>query len=135
MKCPNCVPAMKLVRDTRDLPYTYKGETTLIPDVTGDFCPGCEEAVLDMAESARVSAAMLDFNKQVNASIVDPGLITRIRKKLSLDQREAAEIFGGGINAFSRYENGKTSPPLALVKLLKLLDRHPDLLGEVRAAQ
>lgn len=126
---------MKLVRDTRDLPYTYKGETTLIPDVTGDFCPGCEEAVLDMAESARVSAAMLDSNKQVNASIVDPGLITRIRKKLSLDQREAAEIFGGGINAFSRYENGKTRPPLALVKLLKLLDRHPDLLGEVRAAQ
>lgn len=135
MKCPHCVPAMKLVRDTRDLPYTYKGETTLIPAVTGDFCPGCEEAILDMAESARVSAAMLDFHKQVNASIVDPAMITRVRKKLSLDQREAAEIFGGGINAFSRYENGKTKPPLALVKLLRLLDRHPDLLGEVRAAQ
>jgi hypothetical protein len=26
---------------------------------------------------------------------------------LALDQREAAEIFGGGIIAFSRYENGK----------------------------
>jgi len=36
--------------------------------------------------------------------------------------------------AFSRYENGKTKPPLALVKLLKVLERHPDLLGEVRAA-
>lgn len=43
-------------------------------------------------------------------------------------------IFGGGVNAFSRYENGKTKPPLALVKLLKVLDRHPDLLSEVRAA-
>lgn len=40
--------------------------------------------------------------------------ITKVRKKLDLDQREAAEIFGGGINAFSRYENGKTKPPLAL---------------------
>ena len=29
------------------------------------------------------------------------------------------------INAFSRYENGKTKPPLAPVKLLKVLDRHP----------
>jgi HTH-type transcriptional regulator/antitoxin MqsA len=56
-----------------------------------------------------------------------------VRKKLDLDQREAAEIFGGGVNAFSRYENGKTKPPLALVKLFKLLDRHPDLLSEVRA--
>ena len=50
-----------------------------------------------------------------------------------LDQREAAEIFGGGINAFSRYETGKTKSPLALVKLLKLLDRHPELLADVRA--
>lgn len=28
----------------------------------------------------------------------------------------------------------KTKPPLALVKLLKVLDRHPDLLAEVRSA-
>jgi len=47
---------------------------------------------------------------------------------------EATEIFGGGVNAFSRYENGKTKPPLALVKLLKVLNRHPDLLDEVKAA-
>ena len=77
---------------------------------------------------------MLAFNQQVNASIVDPSFITRVRKKLALDQREAAEIFGGGINAFSRYENGKTKPPLALIKLLKVLDRHPELLDEIRAA-
>ncbi|NCV33245.1 MAG: helix-turn-helix domain-containing protein, partial [Betaproteobacteria bacterium] len=60
--------------------------------------------------------------------------ITRVRRKLDLDQRQAAELFGGGVNAFSRYENGKTKPPLALVKLLKLLDRHPDLLDELRSA-
>lgn len=131
MKCPAC-GAAKLVRDTRDLTHTYKGETTTIPDVTGQFCPACDEAVLDADESARVSAAMLDFNKQVNASIVDPAFIASVRKKLALDQREAAEIFGGGVNAFSRYENGKTKPPLALVKLLRVLDRHPELLGEVR---
>jgi len=49
----------------------------------------------------------------VNAAIVDPGFITNVCKKLDLDQREAAEIFGGGINAFSRYKNGRTRPPLA----------------------
>ena len=76
---------------------------------------------------------MLAFNKQVNAASVDPAFIVNVRKKLALDQREAAELFGGGVNAFSRYENGKTKPPLALVKLLKVLDRHPELLGEVRS--
>ena len=131
MKCPSC-GERKLVRDTRDVSYVYKGETTTIPDVRGDFCPACGESVLAAAEASRVSAAMLVFNKQVNASIVDPGFVARVRKKLALDQRQAAAIFGGGPNAFSRYENGKTKPPLALVKLLMVLDKHPDLLGEVR---
>ena len=131
MKCPSCGSA-ELVHDTRDLPYTYKSESTLIAAVTAEYCPACGESVMDASESTRVSAAMLAFNKQVNASIVDPVFITTVRKKLDLDQREAAEIFGGGVNAFSRYENGKTKPPLALVKLLKLLDHHPELLNEVR---
>lgn len=133
MKCPVC-GAAELIHDTRDLPYTYKGESTVIAAVTGDFCPACAESILDAAESERVMREMRAFSKQVNAAIVDPVYITTVRKKLRLDQREAAEIFGGGINAFSRYENGKTKPPLSLVKLFKLLDRHPDLLNEVRAA-
>ena len=60
----------------------------------------------------------------------------RVRRKLALDQRAAAEIFAGAASAFSRHENGKTHPPLALLKLLKLLkllDRHPELLAEVKA--
>ncbi len=133
MKCPSC-GAAKLVRATRNLPYTYKGETTKIPGVTGDFCPACGEVVLGRAASERTGTLMLEFNRQVNATRVDPGFIVRVRKKLALDQREAGEIFGGGANAFSRYENGRTRPPLALVKLLKVLDRHPDLLAEIRTA-
>src|ERR1035437_4127036 len=132
MKCPTC-GAAKLVHDTRDVPYIYKGESTTLPHVKGDFCTACDEFILNATESRRTMKLMLAFNKQVNASIVDPEFIVSVRKKLDLDQREAAEIFGGGVNAFSRYENGKTKPSLALVKLLKVLDRHPDLLAEVRA--
>ena len=131
MKCP-CCGAAELIHDTRDMPYTYKGEATTIPEVTGDFCPACGEVILDREHGDRYSELMMQFNKQVNAAYVDPNYIVKVRRKLDLDQREAAEIFGGGVNAFSRYENGKTKPPLALVKLFKLLDRHPDLLKEVR---
>ena len=133
MKCPACGGA-ELLHDTRNLPYTYKGKKTVIPSVTGDFCPACAESVLDAAESERVMREMLAFNRQVNAAALDPGFIATVRKKLGLDQREAAELFGGGVNAFSRYETGRTKPPLSLVKLLKVLDRHPDLLHEIRTA-
>ena len=132
MKCPNCGMA-DLARDTRDIPYVYKGEATTFAQIAGDYCPACGEGVFDAATSRTLSADMKAFGKQVNAAIVDPSFISTVRKKLDLDQREAAEIFGGGVNAFSRYENGKTKPPLALVKLFKVLDRHPDLLAEVRA--
>ena len=133
MKCP-CCGAAQLIHDTRDMPYTYKGENTTIPLVTGDFCPACGEVVLNREQGDRYSEMVVLFQRQVNAAYVDPDYIAKVRKKLDLDQRQAAELFGGGVNAFSRYENGKTKPPLALVKLLKLLDRHPNLLAEVRAA-
>lgn len=133
MKCPICGGA-ELVHDTRDVPYTYKGESTVIPSVTADFCSACAEVIMDMHESGRYGKFVSEFNKQVNAAIVDPAFIASVRKKLNLDQRQAAQIFGGGVNAFSRYETGKTRPPLALVQLLRVLDHHPDLLNEIKAA-
>jgi len=133
MKCPVC-GATELIHDTRNVSYTYKGETTTIPAVTGEFCPACDEIVLNREHGDRYSELLGVFQRQVNAAFVDPNYVARVRKKLDLDQRQAAELFGGGVNAFSRYENGKTKPPLALVKLLKLLDRHPNLLEELKAA-
>lgn len=131
MKCPACGGA-ELVHGTRDMPYTYKGQATTIAAVSGDFCPACGEAVLDTAGSDRVGAAMMAFQREVNASYVSPDYIAQVRHKLKLTQRDAAEIFGGGVNAFSRYESGTIRPPVALVKLLRVLDRHPELLPEVR---
>ena len=57
MKCPAC-GAADLIHDTRDLPYTYKGETTLITAVTGDICPACSESVLDALESGRTMVSV-----------------------------------------------------------------------------
>jgi HTH-type transcriptional regulator/antitoxin MqsA len=85
MRCPSC-GAGKLARGTREIPYTYKGETTAIPAVRGEFCPACGESVLAAAESKRVSAAMLEFNKQVNGSIFDPGFIARVVRKFAVDR-------------------------------------------------
>lgn len=133
MKCPLCHEGT-MVADTRDMRYIYKGEATAQPHVKGKFCSACNESLLSPTESRRTMKLMLAFNKQVNASIVDPEFILGVRKKLHLDQREAGELFGGGVNAFSRYENGKSRPSLALVKLLKVLDRHPDLLSEIKTA-
>ncbi|MDH4120534.1 MAG: type II toxin-antitoxin system MqsA family antitoxin [Deltaproteobacteria bacterium] len=131
MKCPMC-GAAELVPDARDLPITYKGKSTVVHAVKGDYCPACGDGIIDKGDLDRVDLETRAFLKQVNADRVDPAYIAQVREKLHLNQREAAEIFGGGVNAFSRYETGKATPPTALVKLLMLLDHHPELLNEIR---
>ncbi|MDP3031886.1 MAG: type II toxin-antitoxin system MqsA family antitoxin, partial [Rhodocyclaceae bacterium] len=55
---------------------------TVIPALTGDYCPACAEVVLDMEEAERFGQQIREFNKQVNAAIVDPQFIAGVRKKL-----------------------------------------------------
>jgi HTH-type transcriptional regulator / antitoxin MqsA len=132
MKCPTCGTG-NLVAARRSMPYTYKGEKTVIKAVRGEYCdnPKCHEVVMDMGESTRTAREMLAFNKKVNATLTPIELLAQVRKKLDLTQQQAAKIFGGGPNAFSRYESGKTKPPVALVKLFHVLRRHPDLYEEL----
>jgi HTH-type transcriptional regulator / antitoxin MqsA len=42
----------------------YKGESTTLPAVNGDFCPACGEAVLDTKESRRVNILMREFHQR-----------------------------------------------------------------------
>jgi HTH-type transcriptional regulator/antitoxin MqsA len=130
MNCPECDGTM--VHEKRDMPYSYKGDVTMITGVEGNYCSDCDEVVLDLEESRRVSAAMLAFNKHVNAGILPPEYITNVRKKLGINRREAGVVFGGGPNAFSRYESGRTNPSTPLVLMLKLLDKYPELWVEVK---
>ena len=132
MKCPTCGTG-KLVQVVRDIPYAYKGKKTAIKAVKGRFCDNrkCREVVMDMGESVRTSKEMLEFNKKVNAGLTPIDLLTRVREQFNLTQQQAARVFGGGANAFSRYESGNTKPPVALVKLFKVLNKHPELFNEI----
>ena len=67
MKCP-CCGAAELIHDTRDMPYTYKGENTTISAVTGDFCPACGEVVLNREHGDRYSELLGQFQRQGNAA-------------------------------------------------------------------
>ncbi|MDR2891795.1 MAG: type II toxin-antitoxin system MqsA family antitoxin [Deltaproteobacteria bacterium] len=131
MKCPIC-GHNELNMATADYPYTYKDKTITIKNVAGQHCSACGETILSGEDLQRVSDESMALNKRVNAEIIDPHFIIGVRKKLKLTQKEASQIFGGGPNAFSRYETGKTLPPQSLIQLLRLLDSHPNLFSEVK---
>lgn len=80
MKCPSC-GAAELINDSRDIPYTYKGETTTIPAVTGEFCSACGEVVLNQEQGNRYSELVDAFQRQINATYVDAEYLARVGKK------------------------------------------------------
>jgi HTH-type transcriptional regulator/antitoxin MqsA len=61
----------------------------------------------------------------------NPPEVRIIREKLGLTQAEAGRVFGGGVNAFSRYERGAAKPSPTIRKLLKVVEHHPELIEEI----
>lgn len=66
MFCPFCGEAT-LVHATRDMPFTYKTASTVIPNVEGDFCNSCGELIMSDAETMRVGKAMRELQREVDA--------------------------------------------------------------------
>lgn len=129
MKCPVCGTG-SMICESRDLDYTYGGKQTTIRQ-SGDFCDSCGEGIFSDDESERYLEEVNRFRAQVDTEPLTPAEVRRIRKKLGLTQRQAGDLFGGGIRAFSQYERGETRQGKALDTLLRLLDNHPELLAEV----
>ena len=130
-KCPEC--GASLAREVRQVSYTYKAQTIAV-EQPGDWCPQCGEGVLSPEDMASNRRELHDFRARVDGFLASHE-IRRIRKKLMLTQHQAAELFGGGPNAFSRYERGEAMQSQALNQLLRLLDRHPELLKEIKKKQ
>jgi HTH-type transcriptional regulator/antitoxin MqsA len=108
---------------------SYKGASAEVKGLSGRRCPSCGEIEFDKRSANRYAAA--GDKLVLHARSAQQEEIRRIRRKLGLSQAKAAELTGGGHNAFSRYERGESAPLPAVVNLFKLLDRHPDLLKEL----
>jgi HTH-type transcriptional regulator / antitoxin MqsA len=128
-ECLNCGQGV-LRHAVKDVPYEYKHHRAIVPKISGWHCPHCHEVEFDPGEGERFARVIDVIAAEVDA--LEAAELARIRKKLKLTQVEAAGITGGGPNAFSRYENGKARPLPAVTNLFRLLDRHPELLNELR---
>lgn len=65
MKCLICGET-ELVQATRDLPYIYKGEKTIIAQVEADWCEACGESLTGPEESSPVMEAMARARQRFN---------------------------------------------------------------------
>lgn len=128
MKCPACGNS-EMVNKIKDETLSYGGQSLTLHSMKGNFCPACGDGIWDEESYLRYTEAQSAIIRAVKGDVSAD--IRRIRKNLKLTQTELSEVVGIGKVAFSRYERGESKPPNPLVKLLKLVEKHPDLLAEM----
>lgn len=94
-------------------------------------CGSCGSETLTDQQAKFNKRQMTDFYRAANG-LLTGSQIKAIRDDLHLTQSEAASIFGGGKNAFTKYENGDVTQSLALDKLIRTCYAVPAALKFLR---
>lgn len=126
--CPFC-GTEAYHHQTKPLTLRYKSHSITVKQ-PGYWCDQCGEGVIGGDDRKATQKALQTFRAKIDR-LLAPDEIKHIREKLHITQQNASKIFGGGVNAFSRYERGETPIPRPLSQLLKLLNKHPNLLNEL----
>lgn len=98
--------------------YQYKQQAY---EVLVDYsvCNDCGEEVIT-TEQIHINEARIREAKKKLDSLLSCEEIRDIRTRLGLTQEEAAKVFGGGVNAFSKYERGEVTQSAAMDKLIRI---------------
>ena len=128
-RCTAC-GSESLKRETRDRRMEYRGHVSTY-DQPGLWCQACGEGFFDDADMDVRDRALATLKAEVEG-VLKPAEVARIRTRLKLSQRTAGKVLGGGVNAFQKYESGDATVSDAMANLLRILDKHPAMLKELK---
>ncbi|TCK70130.1 helix-turn-helix domain-containing protein [Lonepinella koalarum] len=80
-----------------------------------------------------LTEALMDAKQGKHGRItyVETSPVTETRNRTGLSQRKFAERLGISVHTLKSWEQGQRNPSGAAVALLKLLNKHPDLVVEL----
>ena len=100
--------------------FDYKGESVLVENLDCMECDVCDSQPILMGQILSNQKKIADAKRKA-VGLLTGGEIVGIRKSLGMTQKEAARVFGGGLNAFSKYERGDVIQSEPMDKLLRLV--------------
>ena len=107
----------------------YKGHELQIP-LEYSVCGGCGREFVPKSQILRGEAAVRNAKKKFDGLLSSED-IAKARAKLSISQEQASKVFGGGKNAFSKYERGEVSQSVAMDKLIRVCLKHHHVFLEL----
>lgn len=128
MSCAMCGATQMEILEAIEA-VAYKGEMLSVPMVY-TLCRKCGHEFVNAKQIKANDKVVLTAKRKVDG-LLTPVEIRQLRRKLGLTQAQAAVFFGGGRNAFSKYERGEVAQSEAMDKLLRLCNAHPSLLSDL----
>jgi len=108
---------------------SYKGSTLQV-SIAYSLCNNCDREFISKPQILQNEAALRAAKKDHDGLLSSEEII-RARRTLSLTQEQAARVFGGGRNAFSKYERGEVSQSVAMDKLIRICLNHREVFHEL----
>ena len=128
-KCVKCDDG-EMVLKIEDEELQYRGKP-LVVKLPYAECNSCGFDVVSYELMVEGDAIVKEAKRKADG-LYSPDEIQQARLKLELTQAEAAEFFGGGRNAFSKYERGEVTQGVSLDKLMKVCLKHPIIYHDLR---
>ena len=121
--CPLCGEG-HVTLQVEQVENEYKGQKALLPQHFKQ-CNHCGSDFAGAAEAKLNKRALMAWRKQVDGLLTGRE-ITALRTQYKLTQAQAAQLFGGGPVAFSKYENDDVAQSEAMDTLLRVVRRSAD---------
>jgi len=131
LECPNCDAIGTLTPSLYASDFKHDQGTVHVVDLECYICSQCGSDPV-FADQARRNHARITDARRAAYGLLTGAEIRALRERFSLSQQEAATLFGGGANAFSKYERGEVTQSDAMDRLMKIVAGYPFLLDSLR---
>jgi HTH-type transcriptional regulator / antitoxin MqsA len=118
--CPLCGEG-HVTAQVEQVENEYKGHTASLPQHYS-LCDQCGSDFVGATEARLSKRALMAWRKQIDGLLTGQEILA-LRQQYKLTQAQAAQLFGGGPVAFSKYENDDVAQSESMDTLLRLVRR------------
>lgn len=123
LTCPICGEGQLTERQERDR-VVYQGQEGDIP-LAFSVCDACGSEQASPVQLRANKRAMIKYQKQVDG-LLPAEAIDQLLSEWAITQAQAAQIFGGGVVAFSKYKHDDVKQSEPMDRLLRVAAAVPD---------
>lgn len=129
-RCPICEQGdLETLTESRTM--DEHGAAFTVDELKYQVCSNCGVEQVGAAELRQNKQLIMAARKRAK-NLLTGKEVREVRKSLGLTQQQAAEYFGGGTNAFSKYETEKVEQNLSMDRFLRVAYVIPSVIPTLR---